>query len=688
MQSASTSIVPTTINPSPDSPAARTLSLDINEGLESLQHHSFPTLFFLDRNQAAGQHHVILRKAFPFVPNCRCLALCFQLSGAAMSVTTTLMTFMVRTPPTTRSVTLWGSWDNFSTPYTMLRDTRIGPEHWSGCHNFSNIICDGHLRLDTQPRQGGLKMGGTYWYYYKLDDDNEFHNSTEPSTTSCPMLPGQLVNVLSVPMALSGNRSRNASVSSTSSDHRTMNPQDKYVNPRPVPKPTLPRLKTSPTFRQDDWPCYTPSPKASSRNGRSATSGPGSASTLRFRSKSPGSALSGSIRLAFRTFKSTRSQSPGDRSARSAIRSPSFERPERPRLIVSAGTSRDASPTAFRTFNPVTDHDLLLRRPTAGSEGSAETIDVPSFQQHRRQRSRSRDPSSLRNSLVLDNSAPLALLGGKQLHTLKEVASTQNTPAYPNTAIRADEQNLGESLDLEKRLPTLPNTPSSAYPASTIFRESTDIEALQSHFSSTTIDTSDGEDEMTSPGALRFSNWSESYASAGRSSFYPESFIEDEPTSASVPPRMSTPMRACAASDAEYVTDFEDTPQPPALPPRNIKLSTAVSSSSMSTASNSSMPASPSDYDHRHTSYSRQCEPRSPSRFKYQHYRLPEDEHGSEITLKSPAARRDGLVEVPSHFDVASGPETPRNNASMAHSTNMQQLIDELAYLGEMIHHK
>lgn len=47
----------------------------------------------------------------------------------------------------------------------MQKDSRTGPEHWSGCHSFSNIICDGDNQPIGIPRDGGLKMGGTYWYY-------------------------------------------------------------------------------------------------------------------------------------------------------------------------------------------------------------------------------------------------------------------------------------------------------------------------------------------------------------------------------------------------------------------------------------------------------------------------------------------------------------------------------------------
>lgn len=45
----------------------------------------------------------------------------------------------------------------------MERDSRVGPGHWRGCHTFTDMIGDGPDQ--TQWRTGGLKMGGTYWYY-------------------------------------------------------------------------------------------------------------------------------------------------------------------------------------------------------------------------------------------------------------------------------------------------------------------------------------------------------------------------------------------------------------------------------------------------------------------------------------------------------------------------------------------
>src|SRR5436190_23967549 len=68
--------------------------------------------------------------------------------------------------PWARAVELLGSWDNFAEPYRMERDDRKGEGHWTGCHSFKDIICDGDLsELPSPKRSGGLKQGGTYWYY-------------------------------------------------------------------------------------------------------------------------------------------------------------------------------------------------------------------------------------------------------------------------------------------------------------------------------------------------------------------------------------------------------------------------------------------------------------------------------------------------------------------------------------------
>ncbi|KAH0547957.1 hypothetical protein GP486_008302, partial [Trichoglossum hirsutum] len=161
-----------------------------------------------------------------------------------MEPNTALFTFMLETTPNVNSVHLVGSWDNFAKRYPMERDSRRGRGHWKGCHAFENIICDGELGVRGRKRDGGLKMGGKYWYYFELDGDVEIHNPMEPSTNSCPFLPGQPINILDVPIEAESEHHRSQSWSS-GSGQLTLNPADKYTQPRPAPKPR-PRISTSP----------------------------------------------------------------------------------------------------------------------------------------------------------------------------------------------------------------------------------------------------------------------------------------------------------------------------------------------------------------------------------------------------------------------------------------------------------
>jgi hypothetical protein len=167
-------------------------------------------------------------------------------------------------PNALRSLVLLGSWDNFARPYSLELDARRGRNYWQGCFTFSDIICDGDLDNQVPKRDGPLKMGGTYWYYvsqlnlqhshdtdvlqYKVDGDDECHNPSEPSTTFCPLLPGQRLNILELPTE--GHcRSR-----SDPSDGFTRNPSDRYLNPvppaplRPTPSPHQ-RSATSTSYR-------------------------------------------------------------------------------------------------------------------------------------------------------------------------------------------------------------------------------------------------------------------------------------------------------------------------------------------------------------------------------------------------------------------------------------------------------
>ncbi|KAK4545191.1 hypothetical protein LTR36_003370 [Oleoguttula mirabilis] len=160
---------------------------------------------------------------------------------------TTLVTFIFRAPPEVRTIELLGSWDNFTQPYQMHHDRRRGKGSWSGCFKFANIIFDGDTTCWTKPRSGGLKQGGVYWYYYRLDYDVEAYDDSREWTAHCPMMPGQAVNVLEVPSEVvePPSRSRSAghwelegTLSSWSGpmQHRqTLDPSDKFAALAPPP---------------------------------------------------------------------------------------------------------------------------------------------------------------------------------------------------------------------------------------------------------------------------------------------------------------------------------------------------------------------------------------------------------------------------------------------------------------------
>ncbi|KAI8932922.1 hypothetical protein NX059_010394 [Plenodomus lindquistii] len=108
-------------------------------------------------------------------------------------------------------------------------------------------------------------MGGTYWYYYKIDGDEECHNPSEPSTTVCPLLPGQRLNVLEVP------RERHSRSNSETSAAFTRNPGDRYLTPVPPAPLRPPPSRRAGSDSSSQYAMSPPSPWAP----RSATYPPG-----------------------------------------------------------------------------------------------------------------------------------------------------------------------------------------------------------------------------------------------------------------------------------------------------------------------------------------------------------------------------------------------------------------------------
>ncbi len=578
---------------------------------------------------------------------------------------------------------------------------------------------------------------------YQLDDSIDFHNSAEPSTTSCPMLPGQLVNVLNVPFNLSSGRSRNDSTSSTSSELRTMNPEDKFLNPRPVPvpQPKLPRLNTSPTL-----PTFPQPPDSSTRSGspwsaRSLSSSRGesppiSATTLRMfrlpqkpstdglsRSISPQNKTTG-LRAAIRQFASHRAVSPEGESNRGRRGKPEYEMEiSAPIIVGQAGTggqigkpssnassrsvSRENSPTSVveRQAPAQTSH-LVLRRGLNQPADLQNDISATSFQSHRRQRSLSREPSSLRNSLTLkDQAEPVTAMVDQRyqpLETLNEAPSQQNTPKWPVTAIRIGDNYADHvAVDplLEKRLPTLPNSPSSAYPPSAASdspakRLSEELKNMQSRFSEMT--TSSATTSITlDKDRSHFSHWTSTSTEHSPSSDYCTDSIRSSDLNSSPHYRSSSPYEVVSTPfDENKGLSREDTFMSDAeMLPSTISCSTI--SSCVSTSP-------PSPLYNRIDTGSGQVDnavpsealldPTTPHDIKSCHlpgYSLPQEVQPSGTIPK--AEERSAVQEDTTPHTSRVGIRRPDSVSYMPkhkgfpHSTSMQQLLDELSYLGDMI---
>ncbi|ERF72168.1 hypothetical protein EPUS_02959 [Endocarpon pusillum Z07020] len=636
-----------------------------------------------------------------------------------MTSSTTLMTFLVQTPPSIRSVNLLGSWDNFSKPYPMKRDSRLGAEHWSGCYNFENIVCDGRVEQACGRRQGGLKMGGRYWYHYQLDNDIEFHNPAEPSTTACPMLPGQPVNVLDVPMHFSTGhrRHRNASVSSTSSELMTMNPEDRYLNPRPAPKPALATLNTS--ARQNSAPSLEGSPlnlaaaPGRSRHGRNASL-PLSAVSLRTfrlprkasidsrgRSVSPHHISTG-LKAAFRQFAPLKPPSPEAKAGRGRARFPTSHRerlsldqawrsnraapectdkPSSSESSTNLSRGRSPTPTVGREGGQARKTSLVLRQSVEHLHNAEAAFAVSSFQSHRRQRSRSREPSPLRTLLtepeqpnggckVQDAACPPY----QPLETLKEVTSAQNTPIWPSSGLIAPANELcrpdSTSQPSEKRLPTLPNTPLTLSPNKNskmrLTCSSTDLAGL-----------------TTGP-STHFSHWTVTTDSSYTSSQWSSIFFDGKSPASTQETEHSTPsMSPCGITSAGQSQEAVKQRESSSVLKAN-RMPSVVSSSTISSYDNPS-PSSPISETSGSTRAPKDESTLLQKRYgmmlgSFDTYRLPAGAGAPDATLKPHFPYYvDGRPQddVSDHVRVTA--------EDFPHTTTMQQIMQELSYLKDMI---
>ena len=547
------------------------------------------------------------------------------------------------------------------------------------------------------------------------------------------------MNVLHMPFHCSNaaSKHRSGSVSSTSSDVRTMNPTDKFLNPRRAPAPKLPRLQTSPPLKQlggsaEPSPTGSLPSSALSLSSYRGGSQPNSATIPRqFRlprkpsvegkSRSLSPPKPSGLRAAFKQFtspisaKSLPLESERGRQQRLPKGPPEFPYP--PTLSrtssgrISKPSSRPPSRGNGRTqfphgsaaelpAEPVMQRPLLLRRASDEPQNSDEILHSTSFQSHRRARSSSREPSPLRNSLVFKdgeiNSSGIdhkAAPSTHPLETLVEAPSQQTTPIWPVTAFKIpveDQPHTAIHDPKEKRLPTLPNSPSSAYDASLSETSpakslSHNMDKLESHFSNWTMST----ESEASPKHQNHSHFSEcTYIST---SYSPSSTVNStfstygslaESDDGSSPKLNSRPLASHSPTLSTEYESFSGMCEN--------KVPSDLCYSSISTVESSAV-SSPvlanAGLGLGFSSANGHQEKRYGGQFgHFPGYRLPEDLHSSDITLKHyppfpPSKTRLEQVAVRRQDSVS----LPVEVKGLQHSSSMQELMEELSYLGNMI---
>ncbi|KAL2871874.1 uncharacterized protein BJX67DRAFT_90577 [Aspergillus lucknowensis] len=494
---------------------------------------------------------------------------------------TTLMTFLLRTGPHVRSVKLLGSWDNFSKPYAMERDKRVGAGQWRGCHTFTNIVCDGLPNSMLPARTGGLKMGGTYWYYYLLDDDVEYYNDAEPVTTHCPFLPGQPVNVLQVPIFLPDTKPTHTRSRSPRSQRteQTMNPEDKYMNPREPPKPKL-RLRTSPPLLQAPTPnwSFSTSPLGAIANRSSSQPAHGAPKNKCHRiedkaARSVSPPRSRGLRAAFRQWgaPSPNLSPTAEQDNNIALPVPDDSKSvrtqydDRLHLRSHSNDSYMRSPSVGIMPENHRDGPLLRRPVSAGAHDSTSL----SIQERRALNSKASGHSAPKNPLTLrakptwtvnsngDAQATLPLFIRRPLSTPSTPSMLRRPSDRPSTPEGAATPTPHTVMN--KRLPTLPNSPSSVMDEALrdldARERELDMEALGSHFSDFT--ETDSVDGAAACERSRFSEWSTDTELISPESMTSSSTFNEKQESPAIP-AVETPQLSNASN--EYGPSDPNTP--------------------------------------------------------------------------------------------------------------------------------
>lgn len=356
----------------------------------------------------------------------------------------------------------------------------------------------------------------------------EHFNEAEPVTTQCPLLPGQPLNILNVPIMMPDSRShgRSGSNSSSKSDYRTMNPEDKFMNPRKPPKPSPTRLQTSAANRQ---PFVDPNSVS-----------PGGSLIHRSASQ-PMSAKYG------KNMKNARSVSPAFPEIRHAFRSPNRSPSRSPKPEEMEGHKQALSRSKTHAGTPRKERFFEDRREIPGikvntgpvSPAKIKEVPEPSTIQSRRAMKSAGSPGQAKHPLTVDTRPHRRQHSASKAHndiqTSRDAISGGTSSSDMPTPTGPDPQG--------KRLPSLPNTPSSvmdeAVRAIDERDKEMDAQVLRSHFSSITT-IADESTHSCVPEQSRFSEWSTDTEDTSPESMISASTV-NRPNESSAPEEWKTP---------------------------------------------------------------------------------------------------------------------------------------------------
>lgn len=467
-----------------------------------------------------------------------------------------------------------------------------------------------------------------------------------------------------------------------------MDPEDKFLNPRQPPKPKI-RLSTSPQIRQHPTPewLFLASVGVVPRS----TSQPASPSRVRRDGERDGTSFkparslspprSRRVRAAFRHMNGTSSDTE-DKDRRGADVAGSSCQPKH--SIPMSSCSRRDDRQGLHSNRPELESSanservprtgtLPFRRPTPADIAESSPLSI----QHRRaMRSRSRGGSPNGNPLRLETRSGNGKRSSKRPESTRRSPTAKEAISQKGSALLLTAKKLSPKLAnfKEKRLPTLPNSPSSVMDEALrdidAQERALDMEMLCSHFSNVTTTTDESTSSNSPCERSHFSEWSTDSDTASPESMTSSSTFNVE--------NHSSP--TCDSSEASRPSktpvprDYHD-PQTPHL------------AANSNPPSSSSLGDRPMNHSPPHLSISEaspqldipdicvddtdqvESNPKRHATF------FAATEPINALGLASPGASAD----CDQARDRFSSPPTDRL------STTMQELMDELGYLGNTI---